>query len=56
MTRSETQAKIKILREELEERHKTGTVKSAEAGGIPVPTEVLQTELYSLIYKLSKFE
>jgi hypothetical protein len=54
MTRTEIQAKIKSLRDELENRHKYGTVKIANQDGTPVPTESLQNELYSLIYKLSK--
>ena len=56
MTRSELQTRIKALREELENRHKYGTVKMAAADGTPVPTDKLQGELFSLIYKLSKFE
>lgn len=56
MTRLETQTKIKALREELENRHKYGTVKIAKADGTPVDTELLQSELYSLIYRLSKME
>jgi hypothetical protein len=50
------QTRINSLREELENRHKYGTVKLANADGSPVPTEKLQSELYSLIYKLSKSE
>lgn len=56
MTRLEIQARIKELREELENRHKYGTVKMATADGTPVPTEDLQNELYKLTYRLSKFE
>ncbi len=56
MTRSEVQARITALREELETRHKHGTVKMAAADGTPISTEKLQNELYSLIYKLSKRE
>lgn len=56
MTRTETQARIRVLREELEARHKHGTVKIADSNGTPVPTKDLQTELYSLIYKLSKLD
>ena len=56
MTRLEVQSKIKALREELETRHKYGTVKIAKADGSPVETEVLQNELYSLVYRLSKME
>ena len=56
MTRLEIQARIRSIREELENRHKTGMVKMADAQGSPIPTETLQNEMYSLIYKLSKFE
>jgi hypothetical protein len=54
MTRTEMQARIKVLRDELEARHKYGTIKIANQDGTPVPTENLQSELYSLVYKLSK--
>lgn len=54
MTRSEIQARITALREELETRHKHGTIKMAGPNGKPITTEKLQDELYSLIYKLSK--
>lgn len=54
MTRLETQSRINELRDELETRHKHGTVKIANADGTPVATEALQNELYSLIYKMSK--
>lgn len=54
MTRLEMQTRVNALREELETRHKYGTVKIADANGAPVPTENLQNEMYSLIYKLSK--
>lgn len=54
MTRSEMQSRVKVLREELENRHKYGTIKIANKDGIPVSTANLQNELYSLIYKLSK--
>ena len=56
MTRFEMQARARSIREELESRHKTGMVKMASADGTPVPTEQLQNELFSLIYRLSKFE
>jgi hypothetical protein len=56
MTRLELQTQIKTLRDELENRHKTGAVKIATADGVPVPTKTLQDKLYSLIYKLSKLE
>jgi hypothetical protein len=48
------QARVSALREELETRHKYGTVKIASEDGTPVSIEKLQNELYSLIYKLSK--
>jgi len=54
MTRTEMQARVSALREELESNHKTGTVKLANTDGSPVSTEKLQNELYSLIYRLSK--
>jgi hypothetical protein len=54
MTRSDMQARVRALKEELETRHKYGTVKMASADGKPVPVEQLQNELYSLIYRLSK--
>lgn len=50
------QLKIKAIRDELESRHKTGAVKSAAEGGSMVPTKILQDEMFSLIYKLSKME
>jgi hypothetical protein len=56
ITRSEMQTRINFLREELENRHKYGTVKIANSDGTPVSTLELQNELYSLIYKLSKRE
>jgi LEA14-like dessication related protein len=56
MTRSEIQARVRTLKEELETRHKYGTVKLASPDGKPIPVKDLQEELYSLIYKLSKFE
>lgn len=56
ITRNEMQTRVNELREELENRHKYGTVKIADANGSPVPVETLQNELYSLIYKLSKRE
>jgi len=51
MTRTE-----RALREELDNRHKYGTVKIADANGAPIPVEALQNEMYKLIYKLSKME
>jgi len=56
MTRTDIRTRINLLRVELENRHKYGTVKMANASGIPVPVETLQSEMFSLIYKLSKFE
>lgn len=56
MTRTQIQSRIRDIRDELETRHKYGTVKLADAAGLPIPTEKLQTEMYALIYKLSKFE
>jgi hypothetical protein len=56
MTRTDMQARVNALREELENRHKYGTVKIADANGSPIPVETLQNELYSLVYKLSKRE
>lgn len=54
MTRLELQTRINSLREELETRHKYGTVKLANTDGSPASTEQLQSEMYSLIYKMSK--
>jgi len=54
MTRTEMQARVTALREELENRYKYGAIKMA-ADGKPISTEMLQNELYSLIYKLSKY-
>ena len=56
MTRSDIKSRILALREELETRHKYGTVKLAQADGTPVETEVLQNEMFALTYRLSKFE
>jgi hypothetical protein len=56
MTRSEIQSRIRVLREELENRHKYGTIKLAEKDGSPIAIETLQKELYSLIYKSSKLD
>jgi hypothetical protein len=54
MTRIELQTRILALRQELDTRYKYGTVKIANADGSPVPVEILQNEMFSLIYKLSK--
>jgi len=56
MTRLDIQTRVKTIREELENRHKTGMVKMATEDGTPISTEDLQNEMYSLIYRLSKFE
>jgi hypothetical protein len=54
MTRIEMQTRIDLIRNELENRFKYGTVKLAAADGKPIPTIDLQNELFSLIYKLSR--
>ena len=56
MTRTEIQTRLRALREELDNRHKYGTVKIADANGVPVSVEKLQNEMYSLIYKMSKMD
>ena len=56
MTRLEIQTRINQIRDELEARHKYGTVKMASEDGKPIPTEKLQNEMYSLVYKLSKID
>jgi hypothetical protein len=56
MTRLEIQARIKVLRDELEARHKYGIVKIAKEDGTPVDVETLQNEMFNLTYRLSKFE
>ena len=56
MTRLEIQARVREIRDELENRHKTGLIKMAAEDGTPIPTEKLQNEMFSLIYRLSKFE
>lgn len=56
MSALEIQMRVKAIREELENRHKTGIAKMATADGNPVSTEDLQNEMFSLIYKLSKLE
>ena len=50
------QSRVNELREELEHRYKYGVVKMASADGKPISAELLQKEMYSLIYKLSKRE
>jgi len=52
-TRADIQNRIRIIRDELEARHKYGTIKIANTDGTPVSVEKLQKELYALIYKLS---
>lgn len=54
MTELELRTKIRTIKAELDARYKTGLVKIAAADGTPVPTSVLQSELFSLNYKLSK--
>ena len=57
MTRLDIQMRVKALREELETRYKLGTVKTAAVfDGKPASTKELQGELFSLLYRLSKFE
>jgi hypothetical protein len=56
MTRTEMQTRVREIRAELENRTKTGLTKMAAEDGSPIPTETLQDEMYSLIYRLSKFE
>ena len=56
MSRLDIQIRIKALRDELENRHKNGIVKIADANGKPVPTKNLQDEMFSLILKLSRLD
>lgn len=56
MTRLEMQTRVRTIREELENRNKTGMAKMATDDGAPISTEDLQNEMFSLIYRLSKFE
>lgn len=57
MTRLEIQLRIKALREELDNRHKLGTVKVASVfDGKATTTKELQNELFSLLYRLSRLE
>ena len=56
MSALEMQMRVKAIRDELENRHKTGLSKMAAADGTPVSTEDLQNEMFSLIYRLSKLE
>ena len=54
MIKTQVQLRIRAIREELEARHKYGTVKMAGTDGQAISTEKLQTEMYALLYKLSK--
>ena len=54
MSRLEMQTRVRAIREELEIRTKTGMTKMADGDGSPIPTETLQNEMFSLIYRLSK--
>lgn len=56
MTRSEMRSRVVAIRNELEFRHKHGIVKMSKKDGTPILAKDLQNELYSLIYKLSKFD
>lgn len=56
MTKSDVLARVRVLREELEARHKYGTIKIASSDGEPIPVKDLQNELYALIYKASKMD
>jgi len=56
MTKFEMQTRVRAIREELETRTKTGMTKMATEDGSPISTETLQNEMFSLIYRLSKFE
>jgi hypothetical protein len=50
------QTRIREIRSELENRHKTGLVKMAKADGTPISTVDLQNEMFALTYRLSKFD
>lgn len=56
MSKLEMQMRVRAIRDELENRIKTGLSKMAAQDGTPIPTETLQNEMFSLIYRLSKFE
>jgi hypothetical protein len=56
MSPLEMQMRVKAIRDELENRHKTGLAKMASKDGEPISTEALQNEIFSLIYRLSKLE
>jgi hypothetical protein len=53
-TKSQIESRIKEIRTELDTRHKYGIVKMASDDGKPISAEVLQNEMFKLIYKLSK--
>lgn len=53
-TEIEIRTRIMLLRTELEARHNSDIIKMASENGEPVPTQVIQDELYSLTYLLSK--
>jgi hypothetical protein len=55
MTPLDIRIRILALREELEARHKYGTVKMAK-NGKPIPTKQLQDEMFALILKKSRLE
>lgn len=56
MSKFEMQTRVRSIREELETRTKTGMTKMAAEDGSPIPTETLQNEMFSLIYRLSKID
>lgn len=56
MTKSEIQTKIKIIKDELENRHKYGTIKLANKDGTQISIDELQNELFKLIYRFSKMD
>jgi hypothetical protein len=56
MSALEMQMRVKAIRDELENRHKTGMSKMAAQDGTPISTESLQNEMFSLIYRLSQLE
>jgi hypothetical protein len=56
MTKTEMKSRIRMLKDELNTRHKYGIVKMAQSNGEPIKVEDLQNELFSLIYQESKME
>lgn len=56
MNRLDIEMRIKEIRAELEDRYKKGMVKMADANGRPIPTKLLQDEMFSLIYKKSRLD